>query len=206
MCKPASARVPADLATGTLHTAVAFKPCVRSGARWMDMETVTHSSLWTVRTLTHFKAWANETLFTGLRAVPELERITEFDLIRLILDHTLVVDVIFQAHLRGIAHGFDATRSPRLRSLEELAQCSREVDQWYVDYAENVSESSLQNRSEIRFTDGKTLPMSPAEIILHVVTHGTYHRGNLGVLLQKNGIVPQRDGLPEYLARAAAVF
>jgi uncharacterized damage-inducible protein DinB len=169
------------------------------------MENAIPGSLATVKTLTRFKAWANELLFTGLRALPELERITELDLIRLILDHSLVVDVIFQAHLRGIAHGFEATRSPQVRSLEELAKCSREVDRWYVDYAENVSERSLLSRSEIRFTDGRTLSMSPAEMILHVVNHGTYHRGNLGVILQKNGIVPRRDGIPEYLACNAAV-
>jgi uncharacterized damage-inducible protein DinB len=160
------------------------------------------STLATVKTLTSYKAFANELLFAGLRAAPGLERTAEFDLIRLVLDHALVVDLIFQAHLKGVAHAFTATRSSELPALSGLAERSRELDRWYVDYAENASEEGLTRRAEVRFTDGKTVSMSPAEMIFHVVNHGTYHRGNVGVLLHKNGIVPDRDGVPEFLARS----
>lgn len=157
----------------------------------------------TLRTLTRYKAWASEVLFEGFRDMPTLASIPEFDLIRLALDHTLVVDLIFQAHLRGVGHDFGATRSPVLRSLEELATSIREVDRWYVEYVERTPEPALTERVDIRFTDGKVRAMSPVEMILHVVTHGIYHRGNVGVLLQKNGLVPHRDGLPEYLESGA---
>lgn len=158
----------------------------------------------TVRTLTSHKAWANQVLFSGLRAAPELERAGDFDLIRIIMDHALVVDLIFQAHLKGVAHGFTATRSAELRSLPEIAEHSREIDRWYVDYAEHAVEAALTRRQEIRFTDGKTVSMSPAEMILHVVSHGIYHRGNVGVLLHKNGVTPGREGLPEFLIQSAS--
>ena len=155
----------------------------------------------TAQTLTAFKAWADDVSFAGLLGAPGLERTAEFDLIRLALDHALVVDAIFQAHLQGVEHSFTATRSTALPTLDELAERSRELDRWYVDYAANASDGQLTRRARIRFTDGKTVPMCPAEMILHVVNHGTYHRGNVGVLLQKNGIAPARDGLPDFLAQ-----
>jgi hypothetical protein len=40
--------------------------------------------------------------------------------------------------------------------------------------------------------------MRRGEIILHVCLHGTYHRGNAGIVLHKNDIAPQGrsdDGL-----------
>src|SRR5215813_14083233 len=149
------------------------------------------SALATVQTLTSYKAWANEALFATLRAaLPELDRSGDVGLARLVLDHALVVDLIFQAHLNGVPHGFTATRSDAPPALSELAERCHEVDRWYVDYASSVSEVTLSRRSDIRFTDGNNLSMSPLEMILHVVNHGTYHRGNVGVLLQRNGIVP----------------
>lgn len=45
--------------------------------------------------------------------------------------------------------------------------------------------------------------MTRGEIILHVCLHGTYHRGNAGFLLQKNGIVPNNDRMTDFLEEAA---
>lgn len=161
------------------------------------------NSVANAKTFTKYKAWANEVLFSGLQAAPQLERSAEFDFIRLILDHMLVVDCIFQAHLKGVAHGFGAPRGSQASSVEELVERSREVDRWYVEYAETVSESDLLRRSDVRFTDGKVLSMCPFEMVWHVTNHGTYHRGNIGAILQKNGIAPLRDGLPTYLAASS---
>jgi uncharacterized damage-inducible protein DinB len=45
--------------------------------------------------------------------------------------------------------------------------------------------------------------MTRGEIILHVCLHGTYHRGNAGILFQKKGIVPNRDSMTDFLEMAA---
>ena len=41
--------------------------------------------------------------------------------------------------------------------------------------------------------------MLRSEIIFHVVNHGTYHRGNVGVLLQQNSISPDKDVITDFL-------
>lgn len=42
--------------------------------------------------------------------------------------------------------------------------------------------------------------MTRGDMLLHVATHGTYYRGNIGILLQKNGIEPNPDRLTDFLA------
>jgi uncharacterized damage-inducible protein DinB len=42
--------------------------------------------------------------------------------------------------------------------------------------------------------------MTRGEMLLHVATHGTYHRGNIGIVLQKNGIAPPPDRMTDFLA------
>jgi uncharacterized damage-inducible protein DinB len=41
--------------------------------------------------------------------------------------------------------------------------------------------------------------MTRGEIILHVCSHGTYHRGNAGIILQKNRITPNDDRMTDFL-------
>jgi uncharacterized damage-inducible protein DinB len=45
--------------------------------------------------------------------------------------------------------------------------------------------------------------MRRGEIIMHVCLHGACHRGNAGILLQKNGIAPNDDRMTDFLETAA---
>jgi hypothetical protein len=61
-------------------------------------------------------------------------------------------------------------------------------------------------RGSRKWLDGfRQTNMRRGEIILPVCLHGTYHRGNAGILLQKNGIAPNDDRMTDVLASAATV-
>lgn len=47
-------------------------------------------------------------------------------------------------------------------------------------------------------TDNQPARMRRGEIILHVCLHGTYHRGNAGAVLYKNGITPGHDAMTDF--------
>src|SRR5215469_5868881 len=57
-----------------------------------------------------------------------------------ILDHIHVVDRIFQHHLRGVPHAFNAPRSEKIPQLQELARSAREVGDWYTGYVDSLAE------------------------------------------------------------------
>ena len=41
--------------------------------------------------------------------------------------------------------------------------------------------------------------MSREEILMHVITHGAYHRGNVGQVLKNISVTPPRDILTKFL-------
>ena len=71
------------------------------------------------RTLTRYNAWANERIFAAFAALPEGEatkpRRSVFKNIAHTLNHSYVIDRIFQAHLQGRSHGYTARNTVFLR-------------------------------------------------------------------------------------------
>lgn len=120
-----------------------------------------------------------------------------------ILDHIHVVDRIFQHHLQGSPHGFQAARSDVMPDFQALATSMREVDDWYGAYVGSLAESDFEEPVDFVFTSGKPARMRRGEIILHVCLHGTYHRGNAGAVLQLKGLTPSRDAITDFLEDAA---
>jgi uncharacterized damage-inducible protein DinB len=123
--------------------------------------------------LVSYKQWADRGLYEV--ASQHFHRLPKEDatILLRILDHIHVVDRIFQHHLQGQPHPFQAPRSDQLPSLEALAKGTKEVDDWYVSHVWSLSSLALDTPLEFRFTDGTPARMTRAEIILHVCLHGT---------------------------------
>jgi uncharacterized damage-inducible protein DinB len=149
-------------------------------------------------------AWANRQLFAALRDVGSFASQPGADLITLALDHIHVVRCIFQAHLQGAPHGYEATRRPVSPSLEQLDREFETIDRWYVDTTSSLPPDDLARPRDVRFTDGNVVTMTAAAIILHVVTHTIHHRGNVDAIMIQTGMARRRDGLPEFLVSRAS--
>jgi len=149
--------------------------------------------------LMEIKRWADRGLYDVVSQ--NFERLTneEASIMLRILDHIQVVDRIFQHHLQGLPHTFQAPRSERMPELQVLANSSREVDDWYTSYVGGLARSDFEQHVDFVFTSGKPARMRRGEIILHVCLHGTYHRGNAGAVLQLKGITPSRDAITDFL-------
>jgi len=152
-----------------------------------------------LQTLVTHLAWANRQLFAALRDVAAFESQQGAALIVRALDHIHVVRCIFQAHLQGASHGYQATQRAVLPSLEELDRESEALDRWYIDTTASLRPEELARPREVRFTDGKIVTMTAATMILHVVTHTIHHRGNVDAIMYQCGMPRRRDGLPEFL-------
>lgn len=133
--------------------------------------------------LVRYKQWAD----CGLNDVVavNLDKVDAQDatILLRILDHIHVVDKIFQRHLQGVSHTFDAPRSGELPNFQVLAGGIREIDDWYVAHVERLPEDDFDQPIDFVFTNGSPACMRRGEIILHVCLHGAYHRGNAGIVL-----------------------
>jgi uncharacterized damage-inducible protein DinB len=152
-----------------------------------------------LQTLVTHTAWANRQLFGALHDVDSFASQKGADLIVRALDHIHVVRSIFQAHLEGVSHRYESTQSKVPPSLDELDRDFEAIDRWYVDTAASLRPEELARPRDVRFTDGKVVTMTPATILLHVVTHTIHHRGNVDAVMYQTGMPRRRDGFPEFL-------
>src|SRR5262249_3660978 len=150
-------------------------------------------------TLIHYKKWADGGLY---RVVAEhLDGLADFEKFVLLraLHPMHAVDRIFQPHLLGKRHGWERPGPREPMPLPVLAEQVRELDDWYVDYVAALPEDRIDETIDFAFPNGAPARMRRADMLLHVVLHGTYHRGNAGILLQKNGVAPNDDRLTDFL-------
>jgi uncharacterized damage-inducible protein DinB len=152
----------------------------------------------TLKSLFGCKAWANAELFALLSRLPAEQADPLHTCIRT-MNHIYVVDRIFRAHLSGDARPFEATNTKETPSLHQLRDDVQATDAWYQDYVSRLPESALSEILTFTFTDGDLGRMSREEMLLHVIAHGGYHRGNVGQVLKSISVAPPRDLYTRFL-------
>lgn len=152
--------------------------------------------------LFRYKAWVNEELSRTLETLADDSHV--IPLAVKALSHSYVVDRIFAARLRCQAHDYRDVNPVVQPGLRELSAQMKQSDQDYVDYVSTLSAEALSERLAFTFTDGAPGCMSREEILLHVITHGVGHRGQVSALMLLNAQAPAHDGFTTYLHLAEA--
>ena len=156
----------------------------------------------TLKRLFQYKAWANDTLLTALAGLGEESPVTTLAVKA--LSHTHVVDRIFAAHLRHDRHSYASANLDRMPALTDLSADIRATDRDYVVYVSTLEGEQLSERINFTFTDGAPGCMSREEMLMHLITHGAGHRGQVSALMLMNSIPPAKDGFTSYLHIAEA--
>jgi uncharacterized damage-inducible protein DinB len=161
------------------------------------------TALRNIRMLARYAAWANRLLFQTLSSLPEGEltrtRHIVFGNILRTLNHVYVIDLVWQAHLEGRAHGF-TTRNPETHpTFGELRAAQKQIDEWYIGYADDLSEPVCDEIVNFVFVGGGSGSMSRGDILLHVVNHTTYHRGHIADMIYQIPASPPTTDLPVFL-------
>lgn len=139
-----------------------------------------------------YQAWANGEFMTALNGLSAERHPVERELAIRLMNHSLVVSKIFAAHLLGERHHFAADNTPDTPELTALHAGLTAADCWYLDYVSTISPAMLSEAIPFVFTDGDNGCMTREEMLIHVVTHGGYHRGEVGRILTQvsNGSEP----------------
>lgn len=180
-CKPLSFRSPAQ------------------PRRQVQMENQVNS----VRTLTRYKAWADEVFLSVVAGLPETELVAPrpiyFGSLIRTLNHSYSMDFVWQAHLLGKPHGLTTRNPANHPAIQDLIASQHQIDAWYVSYADSLSHDQLEEVVEFEFIGGGAGAMSRQDILLHVVNHTTYHRGHIADMLYHVGVFPPTTDLPVFL-------
>ena len=145
------------------------------------------------------KSWANRELFDVLASVEPAGNAATLDTAIRTLNHIYIVDRIFRAHLLGEKHTYTATNTPQTPELGELHFAVAETDHWFENHVASMDDQTLAQSLSFQFTDGDPGRMTREEMLFHVLTHGAYHRGNVGQVLKSISVSPPRDLFTKFL-------
>ena len=148
------------------------------------------------------KAWINEEFFAVLDQVDTTARAADLHTAMRTLNHIYVVDRIFAAHLAGQPHGYEAANTPETPTIAALRDAVRASDRGYIELVDAITTAQLAEPIAFTFTDGQRGRMTREEMLGHVITHGSYHRGEVGRTLKNIAMAPPRDLFTAYLHRA----
>jgi uncharacterized damage-inducible protein DinB len=156
----------------------------------------------TLQRLFRYKAWADDELLTVLARLGAGSPIN--GLAVKALSHSYIVDRIFAAHLRREPHAYVSANPSEMPTLEDLSSDIRKSDREYIDYVSRLDPDQLAERIDFTFTDGAPGRMSRQDMLLHVITHGIGHRGQVSAVMLLNAVPPAKDGFTTYLHEAEA--
>ncbi len=156
----------------------------------------------TLQRLFRYKAWADDELLSALAGLGGDSPVTGLAIKA--LSHSYVVDRIFAAHLRRKAHPYTSANPDGMPALADLSAAIRASDREYVDYVSALDGGQLAERIDFAFTDGAPGRMSREEMLMHVITHGIGHRGQVSAVMLLNAVPAAKDGFATYLHEAEA--
>jgi uncharacterized damage-inducible protein DinB len=160
-----------------------------------------------IRMLSRYAAWANDRLYEALENLPGHELTKPhpivFGSILRTLNHVYLMDLVWRAHLEGTRHSFTTRNPEEWPPFAELRAAQKEMDQWYIQYSDDMRENRCAEIVNFSFIGGGDGSMSRGEIVLHVVNHTTYHRGHIGSMIYQVPAEPPTTDLPVFLRERA---
>jgi len=167
-----------------------------------DAQSEDHPMNDTLQRLFRYKAWADDELLTALAKLGAEVPITQLAIKA--LSHSYVVDRIFAAHMKRQGQTYTSANLSEMPTLGDLSADIRASDREYVDYVAALDRDQLAERIDFTFTDGAPGCMSREEMLMHVITHGVGHRGQVSAVMLLNSVTPVKDGFTTYLHKSEA--
>ncbi len=164
------------------------------------------SAIRNIKMLMRYSKWANDMMLVAISGLPTEEfvkrRPAALGGMTFTLAHIDIVDQIWRGHLLGKEHGFSSRTSETPGDLETLSYKIQEMDEWYVHYADTMSEALLNEKIKFSFVDGGSGEMTRGDMLIHICNHKTFHRGHLADMFYQSGFNPPSIDLPVYMRDA----
>jgi len=142
----------------------------------------------------HYHTWANKTIIGRIQELPasvlHQEVNSSFPTIAHALSHIYAVDKSWYMVLTGISmpEAYQACiplNTTPLETVEEYVRLYDELAQQFKEWILRHTDLEQTIVLDNPFAGVRTTRYS--EILLHVVNHGTYHRGNISTMLRQLG-------------------
>ena len=135
-----------------------------------------------LRALMQHMAWADDLILESLRQPAVPERALE------LYAHVLGTEHVWLTRLEQ--RNREVAVWPRL-TLEECARLSADNRQGFGAYVDRLTSADLRRTVHYRNSAGVEFDSPIEDILLHVAMHGSYHRGQVSLLVRDAGAEPQ---------------
>jgi uncharacterized damage-inducible protein DinB len=143
----------------------------------------------------NYHVWANEVIIDRLRELPQdifhMDIQSGFSSVSKVLSHIYLTDYTWFDIISGKSMNEAMATTNQLREQVEMKSIE-EMKVIFLDLSERYR-ALLDNQKDIEkliVVDNPyagLLETSISETVLHVVTHGSYHRGNIATMLRQMG-------------------
>lgn len=147
-----------------------------------------------LKTLLDFHYWARDrALAAAARLTPE--QFTRgmgnsFNSVRDTIVHLYSADWGWYQLWHGVAPA-SLPSSDEFADLDAIRRAWNQHESRMRAFLDSLTDADVDRRIEIRTADGTTTMSAPIEqMVLHVVNHGSYHRGQLTMMFRQLGVEP----------------
>jgi len=147
-----------------------------------------------IQRLYDYNSWANERVLESLRPIGQevflANKKASHGSIRGIVAHIAGAEWIWLERWKGFS-------PPRLLSetefetLEVARDRLLKIDHDLREFVGRLTQVEVDSSRDYRTTEGKAYTNVLSDMLLHVVNHSSYHRGQITTLLRQSGAVPQ---------------
>jgi uncharacterized damage-inducible protein DinB len=142
----------------------------------------------------NYHAWANGVIIDRLNELPEhvyhKEIQSGFSSVSKVLSHIYLTDYTWFDIISGISMDEAMASSSELKKEVEKKSIE-EMKKIFIDlYERNKALLSTEDMEKVMVVDNPyagSLETTISESVLHIVTHGSYHRGNIATMLRQMG-------------------
>ena len=150
--------------------------------------------------LLDYNAWANEAYFRQIDGLPAEEvskqRPSLMNSILISINHLLVIDTVWMAHLQGKSHPFTSLQTILHENLEDLWASKIKMNQEIRDYVSSLSGDELEEVVAYELIGGNRGSLPRYLIITHLAMHGAFHRGFIGDMFGQVPLMPAGQDIP----------
>jgi uncharacterized damage-inducible protein DinB len=130
-----------------------------------------------------YDVWAIDRALASLKSAPSMNPKAAR-----LLAHLLIAEQVWYLRMQG-ENTSAMNLSPEL-SLEECERLAEENRKSYAAYLKTLSAEKLDSVVTYRNSKGLEFQTSVRDILLHVMIHGAYHRGQIATAVRGEGETP----------------
>lgn len=134
-----------------------------------------------IRRLFVYDDWANREALAAIRAAGCAGRPLK------LLSHILSAERLWYERMKGLGQTFPVWPDFSLQQCEEQAAGMAAL---WKEFLSPANEAELSFPVSYKNTKGESFTSAKEDVLLHVITHSAYHRGQIAAEMRAGGVTP----------------